>query len=154
MSYSSSLPDMEAIIIYREPIVRTSKIGESWKLVYEWTSSKLGEAGSRRCSRRSAVVTATYCLTVEFDGSSKSKAATLKIFERLGMDDKTVGCDGAGTAHLRFPSSTPSFSKLRLRSNVFFSWSIDSIVTELLDPAPVSGGKSASLTKLFKVYRA
>jgi hypothetical protein len=82
------------------------------------------------------------------------KAATLKMLERLGRDAKTVGLDGAGTVHSHFPSSTPSFSKLRLRSKVFFSCSIDSIVTVLFDPAPVSEGRPASLTKLFNVYTA
>src|SRR5690242_20303453 len=129
-----------------------SSIGESWKLVYEWAISKLGELGSRRCNLRSAVVTAIYCRADVAEGRSKLKAVTLKIFERLGSDCRSLGIDGAGTVHSRSASSTPSFSKFKLRSKVFFSSRIDSIVTDLSSPVPTSSGRLASLTKLVKVY--
>jgi hypothetical protein len=73
------------------------------------------------------------------------------LLERLGSDWSIVGLEGAGTVHASALSSTPSFSKLRLRSNSFFSCKIDSIVIEP-DEEPVSTGKSASATNVFNVW--
>lgn len=68
----------------------------------------------------------------------------LSILDRLGKDSTTFGLAGAWTVHACFASSTPSFSKLRLRSKVFFSCKIDSIVIGFSAAEPVSEGKSAS----------
>jgi len=74
------------------------------------------------------------------------------MLDRLGSEATTVGIDGALSDQPRLLSFKPSFSKLRLVSNVFFSCKIDSIVMESLELAPVSAGRPASATKLLNVY--
>lgn len=95
-----------------------------------------------------------------------SSTATCKILAALGKVCTIVGVDGAKMSQLSltrppyhlpsafqplFSASTPSFSKARLISNVFFSCKTCSIVIAPFDALPVLGGKPASRRNVSKV---
>lgn len=58
-----------------------------------------------------------------------------------------------GRLHFLSTSPTPTFSILRLRSKIFFSSRIFSIVRSPLETVPASGGSPASLMNVSSVYQ-